>query len=135
MSQSLSIAGAVKALIVASDDVPFVGGNVYRWNAPDAAVEPYVVLIPDMADPPSLKGDQKVLARTRMLQVDLWETYDAEDDDLLMALCQLLDGVKLTCGTDVLRCRVNDSVKLPDDEHRQVHSAITLHVTYLTGAG
>ena len=125
---SLSIAGAIKALII-EDSIPI--GEVYRWYAPDAAIAPYCIIFPDSADTPVLKGDEKVIARKRLLQVSLWQTYGDQNDDLVKELRNLLDGQKLVCGDQVLRTRVLDAPTIGDDEHMYLHTPISVLVAYV----
>lgn len=138
----LTIAGAIRAVIIAAD-IPGIGTGVYRDFAADPAIYPYIVVLEQISDIPQLKGDGQVLFRMQMAQVDLWQSMaavaptdtrpaiPAEDDTILPALVAALDSAALVPNPQlVLRCRVADVQRVPDPVDKVIHQALTLHISH-----
>lgn len=110
---------------------PLVADAVYRDDAPDEAALPYVVLLDDIDDGVSLRGDGVALGWAKLVQVDVWQASDAEDDTLVPAVIDALDGLALDRTAGRLRCRVESSARVPEPEVGFVHQAITVRCLHL----
>lgn len=124
-----TIAGAIRTLIVAAN---VVGTRAYRHRAADAAdhTYPYVTFLPRISDTVALRGDARTMARTRLVQVDLWQRADAEDDNVIKTLTTALDGATLTADEKTWSCWVQDIQEVLDPDPDLVHHSITVSVTY-----
>lgn len=110
---------------------PFVGNRVYRDNVPDLPAGitfPCSSILEDVARARALTGDGRTMAMREVWQVDLWQTEDTEDDSLLPAVIDAIDGLALAAPK--LRVQV-DGVQRLVDEEKIVHHAITVRTTSL----
>lgn len=119
----MSIFSEVKALVDATDVL-----QTYRSGyVPDDAAFPYASIIDPISNATALAGDGRLLARRRLLQVDLWQTEEDLDLDLLDAVLDAIDGASITSGFGL---RATDSV-LVDEPDDIIHHAITVSVVRL----
>jgi hypothetical protein len=89
---------------------------------------PYITISDELANPPSLLGDKKVLSRDRLVQISVWQTRQAEDLELVNQIRTLLDAASLNSTELVYGCRVFDIQRLFDSEHDSVLHSITLRI-------
>lgn len=123
-----TIGGAIAARII---DADVVGLQVWRRKPTDEVPHPYVTFIDPLSLVPVLQGDNRTLARRRLVQWDLWE--DEEDDDPVDgrfdALVSLLDGLRIVANRHTFRCRVTQALDVPDPV--VIHHSITLMVDHV----
>lgn len=123
----MTVVATVKALLD-----PILGGRVYRDEHPEDpnVAWPYANVRDDVSRNPAVRGDQRTVAWTRLVQVDVWQRAEAEDDGLLDTVLAALDGAEPP-GRDLL-IQVDASQRLYEPEARIVHHAVTLRVATLT---
>lgn len=90
------------------------------WRSDGAA---YVTVRQPTPTTASLRGDDEPLAYTGFVQVDLWERRATEDPSLLVAL---FDELILTALSPWGRPRLDEVVRVPDDDPDIIHHAIGL---------
>lgn len=104
------------------------------WSAqsvPDDAEFPYAgISFEAFPTLPTMTGDGRTTAWSRLAQVDLWQQIDAESDDLRRQVIQAIDGLAL--GEHRLRAYVVSVVRAPEDRPSSaVHDAITVRIAEL----
>lgn len=126
-----SIAGGVKAVIVGWGGV---GEKVYRDEAPREVTFPYVVFHDYLGDTAKLTGDQRDLARVRILQADLWFVDEnAEDATVVAGLKAALNGATVTGDEGkAFRVKVNQVLRNFDRDTLRIRYIYDLRLTYLT---
>jgi len=105
--------------------------DVYRQDwTPDDAVAPYATILDPISEAQALSGDSRTQGWRRLAQVDIWQARDAEDDSLVDAVVDAIDGAEATSG---LRLRVQSTVKVPSEveEDTWVHHAVTVSMARL----
>lgn len=124
-----TIGGALRARVVTSG---IVSGRVFRDRAPDGCTFPYVTFTDPLSLVPDLSGDGAVLMRERQVSFDLWQKVREEDDQLLVALADAVDGVwvDLGDGRKAVRTRMTSLQRLSDPDALVVHHALTLTVKH-----
>lgn len=123
-----TVGGAIIYRLI--DQGVLAASAVFRDVAPDGAVTPYATVIEPISDHPEFFGDSQVLYRKEMAQVSLFQTQAAESDTLRRALVNALDGAPLVADEVVLRCRVMDVHRIPEDVYKRVHHAVTVEVVH-----
>lgn len=98
--------------------------DAYGDFAPDGAVLPYVSLLIDISEVPTLSGDGRTRATERLFQVDLWESRHGEDETLREAVWAALDNA--TVGSSMTRLRVRSVDRVPDPDLDIAHRAFTV---------
>jgi hypothetical protein len=85
----------------------------------------------DISRAAAFQGDGNVLARTQVVQVDLWQTLSSEDVTTVESLLAALDSATLT-GADkhIFKCRVIDVARLTEPDQDICHHALMLDVTH-----
>lgn len=112
-----------------------LGQRMWRDSAPEGATFPYLTFIDPISDVPSLVGNQRVLARTRQIQVDLWQRYKEESDELLVALQRACDAERLAPEDPegpvaAFTTRLRSTSRVPDPDRSVVHHALTVAVAH-----
>ena len=125
-----SVASAVRTAITGAS-ISGINNNVFRDLAPDSQALPYVAFMSDISREPAFQGDGNVLARTQVVQVDLWQALSSEDVATVESLLAALDSATLT-GADkhIFKCRVLDVARLTEPEQDICHHALMLDVTH-----
>ena len=126
---SLELPTQIKAAL---EPIPELGGRIGLDDKAEDELYPNVTMVPDVNVLPGLVGDSVTLAHSRTCQVDLWQEREDEDDDLMWAVHNAVDGLKLT-GTG-LRLKVTQWARLVDPDYGVIHHAFTLVATTLTGS-
>jgi hypothetical protein len=127
MPAFVSIPASIRTILV-SASLAGVGSKIFRDIAPPQTAMPYITISDELANPPSLLGDKKVLSRDRLVQISVWQTRQAEDLELVRQIRILLDGAALDSTELVYGCRVFDTQRLFDSEHDSVLHSITLRI-------
>lgn len=127
MPTFVSIPAAIRSILV-SASLTGVGSKIFRDISPPQTPMPYVTISDELANPPSLLGDKKVLSRDRLVQISVWQTRQAEDLELVNQIRTLLDAASLNSTELVYGCRVFDIQRLFDSEHDSVLHSITLRI-------
>lgn len=124
-----TVASALRTAIV-NANLSNVTTKVFRDLAPDNISTPFVTFTDDLARSPALFGDSAVLARDRMVQVDLWQDLDSEDVDLVDSLLAAVDNATLV-GADktIFGCRVDGIARLADPPSNTCQHALTVTLT------
>ena len=104
--------------------------KVFRDVAPDSTAMPYVTFDDDLARSPALFGDNAVRARSRMVQIDLWQNLDGEDVTLIDSLLAAVDSADLT-GADktIFGCRVVDIQRFIEPSSNLCRHSLTAMIT------
>ena len=125
-----SVAAAVRTAIV-NANITGVTTKVFRDQAPDSTAYPFVTLDDDVSRQPALEGDAVVLARQKIMWVNLWQVVSAEDVDLIEDLLAAVDGATLT-GADktILKCKVQDVSRATDPSEQVCRSWLTVNITH-----
>lgn len=125
-----SVGAAVRTAITGAS-ISGINNNVFRDLAPDSQALPYVTLMSDISRAAAFQGDGNVLARTQVVQVDLWQTLSSEDVTTVESLLAALDSATLT-GADkhIFKCRVIDVARLTEPDQDICHHALMLDVTH-----
>lgn len=126
---SLDLPTQIKAAL---EPITELGGRIGLDDKAEDEVYPNVTMVPDVSSLPGLTGDQRTMAYARTCQVDLWQAREDEDDDLMWAVHNALDGLKLT-GTG-LRLKMVQWARLGDPDFGVIHHAFTMVANTLTPA-
>ena len=124
-----TVTAALRTAIV-NANLSNVTTKVYRDLAPDGTSTPFVTFSDDLARSPALFGDNAVRARTRMVQVELWQDLDGEDVALIDSLLAAVDSATLT-GADktIFGSRVDDLRRFADADTNTCRHFLTLSIT------
>ena len=122
-----SIGGAIRTVLV-NDTITGVGTRIYRDIAPPETAYPYITIFDELGNTPALIGDQVVLARTRLVQVSLWQVRQSENVAIVDEIVSALDNASLSANKFVYRVRVTDIQRTFDSEDDIILHAITLNV-------
>lgn len=99
--------GTVKELTAAVD---VLGGRVFReGDDVEGAEFPYLTVLDPVLEQPGLRGDASTLGRNRQIDVNVWQARADEDDALVDAVRDALDGAKANGG----RLTVIQTVRVP----------------------
>lgn len=133
----LTIGGALRAHVLAELNAAGkpLGQRYWRDTAPKGATLPYCTFLDPLSDVPALVGDQRVLGKTRLVQLDLWQRLKEEDDELLLALQRALDGARIAPEDPdgpvaAFTIRLRSTARLPDPDGNLVHHALTVAVAH-----
>lgn len=100
--------GTVKELVAG---IAALDGRVYREGHDlEGATLPYLTVFDPVSETPGLRGDATTLGRFRDTQVDLWQDVTAEDDTLVAAVRDALDGAKAMGA----RVTVTQTIRVPE---------------------
>jgi hypothetical protein len=122
-----SIGGAIRTVLV-NDSITGVGSRIYRDIAPPETTYPYITIFDELGNTPALIGDQVVLARTRLVQVSLWQLRQSENTAIIDEVVAALDNANLSANKFVYRVRVADIQRAFDSEDDTILHAVTLNV-------
>jgi hypothetical protein len=122
-----SIGGAIRTVLV-NDSITSVGSRIYRDIAPPETAYPYITIFDELGNTPALIGDQVVLARTRLVQVSLWQLRQSENTAIIDEVVAALDNANLSANKFVYRVRVADIQRAFDSEDDTILHAVTLNV-------
>lgn len=122
-----SIGGAIRTVLV-NDSITGVGSRIYRDIAPPETAYPYITIFDELGNTPALIGDQVVLARTRLVQVSLWQLRQSENTAIIDEVVAALDNANLSANKFVYRVRVADIQRAFDSEDDTILHAVTLNV-------
>jgi hypothetical protein len=124
-----TVGGAVRAAVVASG---IVNARVFRDAAPDGVTFPYCTYLDPLSTIPRTLGDGVVLTRETQVQWSLWQRVRDEDDTLVPALVDAIEGAALVndSGRKLWRARVSSVIRIPDPESQYVHHALTVAVRH-----
>lgn len=123
-----SIAGAIRTTLV-SASLPDIASRIYRDIAPPETQFPYVTIIDEITNTPTLLGDKTVLARTRQMRVNLWQMRTSEKVELIDQIVACLESVAISANKDVFRVRVSDVQRVFNSDDDTILHAVTLTVT------
>lgn len=105
---------------------PVFNGRVYGDQvARGGLAYPYAGVLDHVTEAAAVKGDGRVLAWRRMVQVDVWQRAGEEDPNLLTAVVDAVDGVRVEGAYAVA---VQSSTRTMDPDPDVVHHAITCSV-------
>ena len=108
-----------------------VGNRVWRADkVPERPTFPYITVLDMIYDVPALSGDCSTIARTRGVQVDLWQKSADEVVTLAEQLVDALDGANLTANQRVHGARGADCQRIDDPNPQIIHHAITLNISH-----
>ena len=125
-----SVASAVRTAIV-NANISGVTTKVFRDEAPDSTAYPFVTLDDDVSREPVLEGDAAVIARQKVMFINLWQVTSAEDVDLIEALLVAVDGATLTgANKTILKCKVQDVSRATDPSEQVCRSWLTVNITH-----
>jgi len=122
-----SIGGAIRTVLV-NDSITSVGSRIYRDIAPPETAYPYITIFDELGNTPALIGDQVVLARTRLVQVSLWQLRQSENTAIIDEVVAALDSANLSANKFVYRVRVTDIQRTFNSEDDTILHAVTLNV-------
>lgn len=125
----MTIGGEVKALL---DEVEGITAVYRRAWVPEDAQFPYASFLDPVSVSVGLAGDARTLKRRTLIQVDLWQKEAEEDDGLLDAVMDAIDGASITSG----RVRVQDATLVPEESADSdiVHHALTVSVARVSSS-
>lgn len=122
-----SIGGAIRTILV-NDSITGVSTRIYRDIAPPETAYPYITIFDELSNTPALIGDQVVLARTRLVQVSLWQLRQSENTGIVNEIVSALDNAALAADQFIYRVRVTDISRSFSAEDDTILHAITLNV-------
>jgi hypothetical protein len=122
-----SIGGAIRTVLV-NDTITGVGTRIYRDIAPPETAYPYITIFDELSNTPALIGDQVVLARTRLVQVSLWQLRQSENTSIVNEIVSALDNAALAADQFIYRVRVTDISRSFSAEDDTILHAVTLNV-------
>ena len=122
-----SVGGAIRTVLV-NDSITGVTNRIYRDIAPPETTYPYITIFDELANTPALIGDQVVLARTRLVQVSLWQLRQSENTSIVNEIVAALDNASLTADQFIYRVRVTDISRSFDADDDTILHAISLNV-------
>lgn len=122
-----SIGGAIRKAIVDAG-IEEIASRVYRDIAPPEAQYPYVTIGDEVSNQPALLGDRKVIARLRLVRVNLWQLRAEEKTPLIDEIVRTLDTKSISANQLVLRVRVFDIQRIFDAQDDTISHVITLNV-------
>ena len=122
-----SIGGAIRTVLV-NDSITGVGSRIYRDIAPPETAYPYITIFDELGNTPALIGDQTVLARTRLVQVSLWQLRQSENTAIIDEVVAALDNANLSANKFVYGVRVSDIQRAFNSEDDTILHAVTLNV-------
>lgn len=115
-------------VIALLDGVSALGQRNYADEAPEVETKPYSVVFDLVGEGVALRGDARVMARRRQLQVDLWQLAAEDDGSLAIAVEDALDGVAIGSGFHVT---VNGMARSYDREFEMTRTVLTLETVRL----
>lgn len=118
----MSLRSEIRAAL---DGVAALGNRNYADEAPEEESFPYTTIRIQDDQQPALQGDARTSWWRWRGQVDLWQRSAAEDQAVVDAAVNALDGIRLTSGTG-LRLRVASVPRVPEPRSDVVHHAILL---------
>lgn len=121
----MTIRSEITALL---DTVPALGKRNYADRAPENEPKPYTRVLDQIGEVADLRGDAKVLARRRQIQVDLYERAAEADDSLSTLVQNTLDGASIASA---LRLSVNSANRVYEPDFDLSHVVITLETVKL----
>lgn len=105
---------------------PVFNGRVYAdVTARGGLGYPCAGVIDHVTQSPAIKGDGRALARRRTVQVDVWQLAEEEDAEVVRAVEESLDGVRIEGAYAVA---VQSSARVYDPDPKVVHHALTCSV-------
>jgi hypothetical protein len=105
---------------------PVFNGRVYADEVARGGMDyPYAGVIDHVTEAVAMKGGGRVMAWRRLVQVDVWQRTGTEDPDLLTAVVDALDGVRVEGAYAVA---VQSSLRTTDPDPGVVHHAVTCSV-------
>jgi hypothetical protein len=114
--------------VLVNDSITSVGSRIYRDIAPPETAYPYITIFDELGNTPALIGDQVVLARTRLVQVSLWQLRQSENTAIIDEVVAALDSANLSANKFVYRVRVTDIQRTFNSEDDTILHAVTLNV-------
>jgi hypothetical protein len=122
-----SVGGAIRTILV-NDSITGVSTRIYRDIAPPETAYPYITIFDELSNTPALIGDQVVLARTRLVQVSLWQLRQSENTSIVNEIVSALDNAALAADQFIYRVRVTDISRSFSAEDDTILHAVTLNV-------
>jgi hypothetical protein len=123
-----SIGGAIRTVLL-NDTITGVSTRIFRDIAPPETTYPYITIFDELSNTPALLGDSLVLARTRMVQVSLWQVRTSENVAIINEVVAALDNATLNADQLVLKVRVADIQRIFDSTDDTILHAVTVNVT------
>jgi hypothetical protein len=123
-----SIGGAIRTVLL-NDTITEVSTRIFRDIAPPETAYPYITIFDELSNTPALLGDSLVLARTRMVQVSLWQVRTSENVAIINEVVAALDNATLNADQLVLKVRVADIQRIFDSTDDTILHAVTVNVT------
>jgi hypothetical protein len=123
-----SIGGAIRTVLL-NDTITEVSTRIFRDIAPPETTYPYITIFDELSNTPALLGDSLVLARTRMVQVSLWQVRTSENVAIINEVVAALDNATLNADQLVLKVRVADIQRIFDSTDDTILHAVTVNVT------
>jgi len=123
-----SIGGVIRTVLL-NDTITGVSTRIFRDIAPPETPYPYITIFDELSNTPALIGDSLVLARTRMIQVSLWQLRTSENVTIINEVVAALDNATLNADQLVFKVRVADIQRVFDSTDDTILHAVTVNVT------